>query len=191
MLKLAKNRISSWAIVGAVIFMIIQVISNLYLPNLTADIVNNGVAKGDVNYIWQTGIKMIAFALISIVASIGNVFLAARSSQKLGQNLRSDVYAKVINYSHDEMDKVGTSSLITRTTNDVTQIQNVWMMILRMMIMAPIMLVGASFLAYQKNQTLTGVFLISIPLLALFILLIMRSAVPLFKAMQQKPIILT
>ncbi|KRO17638.1 ABC transporter ATP-binding protein [Lacticaseibacillus saniviri] len=186
MLKLAKNRISSWAIVGAVIFMIIQVISNLYLPNLTADIVNNGVAKGDVNYIWQTGIKMIAFALISIVASIGNVFLAARSSQKLGQNLRSDVYAKVINYSHDEMDKVGTSSLITRTTNDVTQIQNVWMMILRMMIMAPIMLVGASFLAYQKNQTLTGVFLISIPLLALFILLIMRSAVPLFKAMQQK-----
>lgn len=150
MLKLAKNRISSWAIVGAVIFMIIQVISNLYLPNLTADIVNNGVAKGDVNYIWQTGIKMIAFALISIVASIGNVFLAARSSQKLGQNLRSDVYAKVINYSHDEMDKVGTSSLITRTTNDVTQIQNVWMMILRMMIMAPIMLVGASFLAYQR-----------------------------------------
>ncbi|MEE1525108.1 MAG: ABC transporter transmembrane domain-containing protein, partial [Lacticaseibacillus paracasei] len=147
MLKLAKKRMSGWAVIGAVLFMIVQVMSNLYLPNLTADIVNNGVAKGDIDYIWATGMKMILFALLSILASVGNVFLASQTSQKLGQKLRSDVYRKVINYSHDEMDKVGTSSLITRTTNDVTQIQNVWMMILRMMIMAPIMLIGASFLA--------------------------------------------
>ena len=101
MLKLAKKRMSGLAVIGAILFMIVQVMSNLYLPNLTADIVNNGVAKGDIDYIWATGMEMILFALLSILASVGNVFLASRTSQKLGQKLRSDVYRKVINYSHD------------------------------------------------------------------------------------------
>ena len=92
MLKLAKKRMSGLAVIGAILFMIVQVMSNLYLPNLTADIVNNGVAKGDIDYIWATGMKMILFALLSILASVGNVFLASRTSQKLGQKLRSDVY---------------------------------------------------------------------------------------------------
>ncbi|WP_125706391.1 ABC transporter ATP-binding protein [Lacticaseibacillus daqingensis] len=186
MIKLAKGRMSGWAVLGAVGFMIVQVIASLYLPNLTADIVNKGVALGDTDYIWQTGMKMIAFAILSVLAATGNVFLAARTSQKLGQNVRRDVYRKVINYSHDEMDAVGTSSLITRTTNDVTQLQNAWMMILRMMIMAPIMLVGASFLAYQKNHTLTLVFVIVIPIMLIFMATLMYFAVPLFKAMQTK-----
>lgn len=94
MLKLAKKRMSGLAVIGAILFMIVQVMSNLYLPNLTADIVNNGVAKGDIDYIWATGMKMILFALLSILASVGNVFLASRTSQKLGQKLRSDVYVK-------------------------------------------------------------------------------------------------
>ncbi len=135
MFKIAKGRVSAWMITGAVLFMIIQVITSLYLPNLTSDIVNNGVAKGDVPYIWKTGFQMIAFALVSVIAAVGNVFIASKVSQRLGQRLRSDVYRKVINYSHDEMDTIGTSSLITRTTNDVTQIQNAWVMVLRMMIM--------------------------------------------------------
>lgn len=186
MLKVAKGRMSAWAVVGSVFFMIVQVISSLYLPNLTSDIVNNGVATGDIDYIWRVGIKMAAFALLSVLASVANVLLAARVSQRLGSNLRKDIFRKVINYSHDEMDKVGTSSLITRTTNDVVQIQNVVMMFLRMMIMAPIMLVGASFLAYQKNHTLTMIFLIVIPILIIVMALVMSFAVPLFKAMQQK-----
>lgn len=74
MLKLAKKRMSGIAVIGAILFMIVQVMSNLYLPNLTADIVNNGVAKGDIDYIWATGMKMILFALLSILASVGNVF---------------------------------------------------------------------------------------------------------------------
>lgn len=186
MIKLAKGRVSGWAILGATLFMIVQVISSLYLPNLTADIVNNGVAKGDINYIWHEGYYMIAFAVVSVLASFGNVFLASRVSQKLGQRIRTDVYRKVINYSHDEMDQIGTSSLITRTTNDVTQIQNVWVMILRMMLMAPIMLIGASFLAYQKNHTLTLIFVIVLPVMAIFMGLVMYFAVPLFRAMQKK-----
>lgn len=186
MLKVAKGRMSIWVVCGSVLFMIVQVISSLYLPNLTSDIVNNGVATGDIDYIWRVGAKMAAFALLSVLASVCNVFLAARASQKLGANLRKDIYRKVINYSHDEMDKVGTSSLITRTTNDVVQIQNVVMMFLRMMIMAPIMLIGASFLAYQKNHTLTMIFIIVIPILILIMGAVMFFAVPLFKAMQQK-----
>lgn len=186
MLKLVKSRMSGWAVLGAVLFMIAQVVSNLYLPNLTSDIVNNGVATGDVDYIWRVGIKMAIFAGISVLAAVGNVFLAARCSQRLGTTLRADIFKKVINYSHDEMDHVGTSSLITRTTNDVVQIQNVVMMFLRMMIMSPIMLIGASFLAYSKNHTLTLIFLIVLPIMMIVMGLVMRFAVPLFKAMQQK-----
>lgn len=186
MLKLAKKRMSGWAVFGAVLFMTIQVVSNLYLPNLTSDIVNDGIAKGDIDYIWQAGFKMLGFSLISIIAAVCNVYLAARTSQGLGQKLRSDIYRKVINFSHDEMDQVGTSSLITRTTNDVVQIQNVAMMFLRMMIMAPIMLIGASFLAYQKDAQLTSIFLVVLPIMALFIGGVMYFAVPLFKAMQKK-----
>lgn len=177
---------SGWAVFGAILFMTIQVVSNLYLPNLTSDIVNDGIAKGDIDYIWQAGFKMLGFSLISIIAAVCNVYLAARTSQGLGQKLRSDIYRKVINFSHDEMDQVGTSSLITRTTNDVVQIQNVAMMFLRMMIMAPIMLIGASFLAYQKDAQLTSIFLVVLPIMALFIGGVMYFAVPLFKAMQKK-----
>ena len=186
MLKLAKKRMSGWAVFGAVLFMTIQVVSNLYLPNLTSDIVNDGIAKGNIDYIWQAGFKMLGFSLISIIAAVCNVYLAARTSQGLGQKLRSDIYRTVINFSHDEMDQVGTSSLITRTTNDVVQIQNVAMMFLRMMIMAPIMLIGASFLAYQKDAQLTSIFLVVLPIMALFIGGVMYFAVPLFKAMQKK-----
>ncbi|MCT4455897.1 ABC transporter ATP-binding protein [Lactiplantibacillus paraplantarum] len=186
MLKIAKGRISYPAVIGAVLFMIVQVIATLNLPSLTSNIVNNGVATGDISYIWKIGFEMIGFSLLSVVAAFGNVFLAARSSQQLGKNLRSDIYKKVINFSNDEFDKVETSSLITRTTNDVVQIQNVAMMALRMMIMAPIMLVGASFLAYTKSHELTWIFVVSIPVLLIFIGLIMGFAIPLFRAMQTK-----
>ncbi|WP_416587866.1 ABC transporter ATP-binding protein [Lactiplantibacillus plantarum] len=186
MLKIAKGRISYPAVIGAVLFMIVQVIATLNLPSLTSNIVNNGVATGDISYIWKIGFEMIGFSLLSVVAAFGNVFLAARSSQQLGKNLRSDIYKKVINFSNDEFDKVETSSLITRTTNDVVQIQNVAMMALRMMIMAPIMLIGASFLAYTKSHELTWIFVVSIPVLLIFIGLIMAFAIPLFRAMQTK-----
>lgn len=186
MLKIAKGRISYTAVLGAVLFMIVQVFANLNLPNLTSDIVNNGVAKGDISYIWKIGVQMVGYSLLSIAAAICNVFLAARTSQKLGQNLRTDIYSKVIHFTNDEYDQIETSSLITRTTNDVVQIQNVAMMMLRMMIMAPIMLIGASFLAYSKDHQLTMIFLVSIPLLAIFMGIMLRFAVPMFQAMQTK-----
>ncbi|GAY73487.1 ABC transporter ATP-binding protein [Lentilactobacillus kosonis] len=186
MLKIAKGRISYWAVLGAVLFMIVQVVSNLYLPNLTSDIVNNGVAKGDINYIWKVGFEMAGFSLLSVAAAICNVFLAARTSQQWGKNLRKDVYKKVIGFSNDEFEQIETSSLITRTTNDVVQIQNVAIIMLRMMLMAPIMLIGASFLAYSKNQRLTMIFIVVIPIMLVFVGLLLRSVGPLFQAMQTK-----
>ncbi|GKS81963.1 multidrug ABC transporter ATP-binding protein [Ligilactobacillus pabuli] len=186
MFKLAKGRMSIWVVIGAVFFMVLQVIANLNLPNLTSDIVNNGVVNGDIDYIWRVGLKMLGFSLLSIIAATCNVFLSSRASMKLGSNLRDDIYTKVINMSNDEYDQIETSSMITRTTNDVIQIQNVYIMMLRMMLMALVMLIGASFLAYNKNHQLTSIFLVVLPILLIFVGILLYFAVPKFKAMQTK-----
>ncbi len=186
MFRLAKGRMSPRVVAGAVLFMIVQVVANLNLPSLTSDIVNNGVVNGDINYIWHVGIKMIGFSLLSIIAAVSNVFLSARASMKLGTNLRDDIYSKVLNMSTEEYDQIETSSMITRTTNDVIQIQNVYIMMLRMMLMAPVMLLGASFLAYNKDHQLTLVFLVVLPIMLIFVGGLLYLAVPKFKAMQTK-----
>lgn len=186
MINLLKKRLPKLKVIGATIFMAIQVITTLYLPTLTSNTVNNGVAKGNVHYIWTVGIQMMIFSLISVAAAVFNVYFSAKGSQKLGQRLRSDVYRKVINYSHDEMKQIGTSSLVTRTTNDIMQIQNVTLMFLRMMLMAPLMLIGASILAYRRSATLTTIFIVILPLIAVIMALVIRFAGPLFFAMQKK-----
>ncbi|HPI99828.1 MAG TPA: ABC transporter ATP-binding protein [Enterococcus sp.] len=185
MIKIWK-RISWISALMAVLFMVVQVIADLYLPTLTSNIIDKGVAVGDIDYIWQTGIFMVGFSLISIIAAVGNTFFATRESQKLGKELRTDIYNKVENSSTRTFDKYGTASLITRTTNDVNQIQMVTQMFLRMMINAPITLIGASFLAYSKDPQLTKIFLVVIPIIIVAIGGIMYFAVPLFKSMQKK-----
>lgn len=185
MIKIMK-RIAPTSAIAAILFMIVQVLADLYLPTLTSNIIDKGVATGDIDYIWQTGFIMIGFSLISIAAAVGNTFFATRESQKLGKQLRSDIYNKSESLSTKSFDKFGTASLITRTTNDVTQIQMVMQMFLRMMINAPITLVGASFLAYQKDAELTKIFLVVIPVMVALIGVIMFFAVPLFKSMQKK-----
>ncbi|EGP5573268.1 ABC transporter ATP-binding protein [Enterococcus faecium] len=185
MLKIVK-RISLTSAIAAAVFMVIQVLADLYLPTLTSNIIDKGVAQGDVDYIWHTGFVMIGFSLISILAAIANTFFATRESQKLGKQLRTDVYKKSESLTKDAFDKYGTASLITRTTNDVTQIQMVTQMFLRMMINAPITLIGASILAYQKDHQLTKIFLVVIPVMIILIGGIMYFVVPLFKSMQKK-----
>lgn len=185
MLKIVKQ-ISLTSAIAAAVFMVIQVLADLYLPTLTSNIIDKGVAQGDVDYIWHTGFVMIGFSLISILAAIANTFFATRESQKLGKQLRTDVYKKSESLTKDAFDKYGTASLITRTTNDVTQIQMVTQMFLRMMINAPITLIGASILAYQKDHQLTKIFLVVIPVMIILIGGIMYFAVPLFKSMQKK-----
>ncbi|MCT6892481.1 MAG: ABC transporter ATP-binding protein/permease [Bombilactobacillus mellifer] len=186
MFKLSKSRVKTLLIFMAIIFMIVQVITTLMLPNYTSDIINQGIAKNNTDFIVQTGLKMLGVTTIFILAAIGNVYCAAKVSQGLGKEIRSDIYKKVLNMSQSEIDQIGTSSLITRTTNDVNQIQNVTMMALRMMIQSPIMLIGASVMAYQKEAKLTSVFLISIPIMLILVGIILFFATPLFKSLQKK-----
>lgn len=186
MFKLVKKRLSKGAVLAAVFFLFIQVICDLNLPALTSDMINNGVAKGDTAYIWKIGLQMLLIAAVGLVAAVGNVYSASTQAQKTGAKLREAVFRKVLQFSGREIDQFGTSSLITRTTNDILQIQNVLIMLLRMMLMAPLMLIGASFMAYQSEKRLTGVFLVSIPLLLVAIAVIMYFAVPLFKGLQKK-----
>ncbi|MFT8729227.1 MAG: ABC transporter ATP-binding protein [Oenococcus oeni] len=186
MIKLAKGRMSIWAVAASVVFMIIQVYTMLLLPDLTSNLINNGVIKGNINYIYHTGVWMALYSLISVLAGVANVYASAIASQKLGMLLRRDIYNKVMSFSNKEFDQIGTSSLITRTTNDVVQIQNVAMMFLRMMLMSPIMLVAASIMTYSKSPQLTKIFLVSIPVLVIVIGIAMYFAIPLFKAMQKK-----
>ncbi|TOY84363.1 multidrug ABC transporter ATP-binding protein [Levilactobacillus brevis] len=186
MMRLARKYLDWWAVVLAVGFMIIQVACDLSLPTLTSNIIDKGIANNDIGYIWRTGGKMLLLSFIGVLGAAGNVYFAATQSQKMGQRIRSAIFKKVTYASTEEFETIGNASLITRTTNDVVQIQNVMVQMLRMMLMAPIMLVGAGVLAYVKSPRLTMVFLVALPVLALFTGLVMYFAVPLFKSLQKK-----
>jgi len=186
MLKLSRKYLAWWAVVIGTVFLIVQVICDLWLPNITSDIINNGVAKSDISYIWNSGYKMLAISFLGVLAAAVNVYFAATQSQKMGSKIRDALFKKVSFLSNHEFEKFGDASLITRTTNDVIQIQNVMVMILRMMLQSPIMLVGAGIMAYNKQPALTAVFLVAIPVLVFFVGIIMYFAVPLFQGMQKK-----
>lgn len=186
MVKLMRRNLDWWAIITATIFLGFQVVCDLSLPNLTSNLINNGVAKGNVGYIWQIGLQMLGLTLVGIFAAAGNVYFASTQAQKMGARLRGKIFKKVLSFGNYEMDKFGSSSLITRTTNDVMQIQNVIIMMLRMMIMAPLMLIGASIMAYFNEKRLTSIFLVSIPILLIAIGCAMYLAVPLFQKLQKQ-----
>lgn len=186
MVKLMRRNLDWWAVITATIFLGFQVVCDLSLPNLTSNLINNGVAKGNVGYIWQIGLQMLGLTLVGIFVAAGNVYFASTQAQKMGARLRGKIFKKVLSFGNYEMDKFGSSSLITRTTNDVMQIQNVTIMMLRMMIMAPLMLIGASVMAYFNEKRLTSIFLVSIPILLIAIGCAMYFAVPLFQKLQKQ-----
>ena len=186
MIRIARKNLALWATIGAVFFLLIQVSCDLYLPTVTADLVNRGIVQKDMGVIWNEGIKMLIVAAIGLVAAGLNVYFAATQSMKVGEKLRSQIYHKVLRFSNREMDEFGDSSLITRSTNDIVQIQNVMVQMLRMMLQSPVMLVAACVLAYVREPQLTKVFFISLPVLAIIVMAVMYFAVPLFKSIQKK-----
>lgn len=173
-------------IVVTVIFVIFQSIISLYLPDLMSDIVDKGIVRGDTNYIWQVGGKMLFVSFLSVLAAVFASYTSAVVSMGLGRDLRNAVFKKVNDFSIEEMNKFNTSSLITRTTNDVTQIQQATVMVLRMVVMAPVMAVGGIFMAIQKDAKLTGTLLISVPVMLAGLGTIAAIVAPLFKSMQEK-----
>jgi len=169
-----------------VVLVLIQSIGGLYLPNLNADIINNGVAKGDLPYIWRTGAVMLGIALGLGVLAVVGVYWASLASQAVGRDLRGAVFGRVQGFSAREMNRFGTASLITRNTNDVQQIQLFLQIALTMMVAAPIMAVGGVIMALREDVQLSALLVVVIPVLAAIVAFMFVTAVPLFRSLQGK-----
>ncbi|MEI7540584.1 MAG: ABC transporter ATP-binding protein [Actinomycetes bacterium] len=167
-----------------VFLLLIQSIGNLYLPNLNADLINNGVAKGDIGYIWRIGAIMLAISALIIGASIVIAYFSSKVSMSFGRDVRKAVFVSVERFSTRELNKFGAPSLITRNTNDVQQVQMVLFMGLTMMVAAPITGVGAVIMALKTNVRLSGLLLVAVPAMGLLIYWLLRRIVPLFRVMQ-------
>ena len=187
MLKLLKYlKPYKWQTVAIVLLTAVQAISQLYLPNLMSDIVNKGVVLQDIDFIINTGLVMLGYTLIVSVCTIVGRYFAARTSVGFAKDLRRDIFAAVEGYSLSEFDRIGTASLITRSTNDVTQIQNVMVMILSMLIAAPITAAGGIIMAVQNDAHLTWLIVVIIVAMSALILGIALKVMPLFKSLQKK-----
>ncbi|WP_068783917.1 ABC transporter ATP-binding protein [Paenibacillus phocaensis] len=187
MIKLFRNlKPYRWLVVAVLVFVFFQTLSELYLPTLMSDIVNKGVVTGDTPYIWKIGGFMLLVALGGMACSIAASYFSSKAATGFGKLLRGKVFKHVSNFSLEEFDTIGTASLITRTTNDITQVQQVLIMILRMMVMAPMMCLGGIIMAVSKDATLSLVLVVILPVLAGAIFLIARKGLPLFKAIQKK-----
>ncbi|MCS7175288.1 ABC transporter ATP-binding protein [Pseudothermotoga sp.] len=175
-----------WLVFITVLLVIVDSYVTLYLPDLMSQIIDKGITRGDVDYIWKTGGKMLLVSLIQVVAIIIMSATSSKAAMCAGKDLREDLFKRVQSFSLTEMDKFSTASLITRTTNDVTQIQQALVMVQRMVIRAPIVAIGSIFMAISKNAKLTMILLVSVPAAALAMYLIFAKVMPLFKSMQKK-----
>ncbi|WP_443663488.1 ABC transporter ATP-binding protein, partial [Clostridium sp.] len=189
-------------IIAIVILIFIQVIANLYLPTLMADIIDKGIVQknvvqnisflgysGDfkgIEYIMRIGVIMLIISAGGVICSIIASFLSSKTSVGLGRIVRNKLFAKVEGFSLHEFDKVGTATLITRTTNDVTQVQTATVMIFSIMLFAPLTAIGGIVMALREDVTLTWIFAVVIPLLGIIIGITLIFAMPLFKLMQVK-----
>jgi ATP-binding cassette subfamily B protein len=173
-------------LVVVIALLLVQAIANLYLPTLNGDIINEGIAKGDNDYIVRTGAFMLGVTLVSGLAAVVSVYLGARIAMGFGRDVRSGIFRQVEAFSQVEVNHFGTASLITRNTNDVQQVQTLVFMALTVMVSAPILAIGGIIMALRQDVPLSGLLVVILPLMALVIGLVMRRAVPLFRAMQVK-----
>lgn len=187
MLKLLKHlTVYKWMIVGVFILVFVQSMAELFLPTLMADIVDKGVVVGDTAYIWKIGGVMLIVSALSAAAAVIASYYSAKAATGLGRDIRKMVFNHVENFTLQEFDKIGTASLITRTTNDITQVQQVVIMLLRMVVSAPLMLVGGIIMAISKDAKLTLVIVGTLPVLIVAMLLIFNKGIPLFKLVQTR-----
>ena len=187
LLRLSKYlRPYLWPVIFSILFVFLQSLANLYLPTLMSDIVDTGIVKGDMSYIYRMGFFMILVTLLAGLFTVIANYLSTKAAMGFGRDVRNKLFTHVETFSLKEFETVGTASLITRSTNDVTQVQQVLMMILKMMTMAPLMCIGGIIMAVYKDAKLSLVLVIALPLLILSIFLIARRGMPLFKAIQKK-----
>lgn len=173
-------------VVAVLLLQLAQTIATLYLPSLNADIIDKGVAVGDTGYIMRIGAVMLGVSLLQVACSIAAVYFGARVAMAFGRDLREGLFTRVQDFSAQEMGQFGAPSLITRTTNDVQQVQMVALLSFTIMLMAPIMLVGGVVLALQEDVALSGLLLVVVPVLGVVVGLIVSRMVPYFRVMQQR-----
>jgi ATP-binding cassette subfamily B multidrug efflux pump len=174
------------ALVIVVVLTTMQVIANLYLPFLNADIINNGVVTGDIGYIVRVGAIMLGLSLGLAVISVIAVYYSARTAMAFGRDVRGNLFRSVERFSLREVNQFGAPSLITRTTNDVQQVQMLVLMGLTMMIAAPLTMVGGVIMALRTDVELSALLLVIIPVMGVVIAILMSKMVPLFRVMQVK-----
>ncbi len=175
-----------WLLWLVVVFQLIQTVAALYLPTLNADIIDDGVAKGDTAVILTLGAWMLFVTLVQIVATIIAVYFGARAAMGMGRDLRAKVFNQVAAFSEREVSRFGAPSLITRSTNDVQQVQMLVLMGATMMVSAPLMAVGGVILAIQQDGTLAWLIAVAVPVLLILVTLIVTRMVPQFRKMQKR-----
>ncbi len=188
MIRLLRTYLQPYkgALVLVVILLLIQAVGTLFLPDLNADIINNGIVKGDNDYILRTGALMLLVTLLLGIASIIAVYFGARASMGFGRDVRTAIFRKVESFSQVEVNHFGPASLITRNTNDVQQVQTVVFLGLTVLISAPILGIGGIIMAIRQDAPLSALLIVILPIMGLVIGLVMSRAIPLFRAMQVK-----
>lgn len=173
-------------IVGVAFFQLAQSIANLYLPSLNADIIDNGVATGDIPHIWRIGAVMLALSLVQILSAITAVYFAAKLAMSVGRDLRMRIFAKVGDFAEGDLQSFGAPTLITRNTNDVQQVQMLVLISSTMLISAPFTAIGGVILALQQDVVLSWIMVVAIPLLLVIVSLIIWRMMPHFERMQKR-----
>lgn len=168
------------------VLLVVQAGSMLLIPTIAADIIDYGVSLGDIEYIKKYGVIMLIVAAVGFIAAIFNVYLSATESQGVGTQLREKLFNKIMFFSNQEIDRYGTSTLMTRTTSDVLQIQQFMMFVLRLAIIDPLRIIFAAVLAYLREPQLTFIFIIIVPILVILIRFILKKVSPLFRSLQVK-----
>jgi len=175
-----------WLLVALLVFQLAAAMASLYLPRLNADIIDQGVARGDTGYIWSRGSLMLVISLGQITASVIATFFAARAAMSAGRDIRRDVFEKVSGFSERELSRFGAGSLITRNTNDVQQVQMLAMMGATMLVSAPLLALGGIFMALQQDVGLSWLLGVAVPILLVVVSLVIARMVPLFRSYQAK-----
>ncbi|MFD6053520.1 ABC transporter ATP-binding protein [Agromyces sp. NPDC060279] len=173
-------------LVAVVVFQLAQSIASLYLPSLNADIIDDGVATGDTGTIFRLGGIMLAITLVQVACAIAAVYFGARAAMALGRDLRRAVFRRVSDFSEQEVSRFGAPSLITRSTNDVQQVQMLVLMSCTILVSAPILAIGGVIMALREDLQLSWIMVVAVPVLLVSVGLIISRMVPLFQSMQRK-----
>lgn len=169
-----------------IVLQLVTTLATLYLPDLNADIINNGVAQADLPYIWHTGRTMLVVALVQIAAAIAAVWFASQVAMNTGRDIRAAVYDRVSDFDSEEMAHFGAATLVTRGTNDVQQVQMTFLLFMNFMVAAPIMAIGGIIMALRQDAGMSWLVVTAVLILAVVVGITAAVLMPLFKRMQKK-----